>query len=64
MHWCVDCMKMADVRRNMKTKTRGCIIAYVMYTYVYDGFNSVPMRGMNKVKNDNVSFYQSRCNWN
>ena len=56
---------MADIRRNMKTKTIGSIIVYVMYAY--DGFmngTSVPMRGMNNVKNDTGSFYQCRCNWN
>lgn len=51
MHWCMDCMKMVDIRRMMKTKTRGCIIVYVMYTY--DGFindNPVLLRGINNVK--------------
>ena len=64
MHWCMDCMKMADIRRNMKTKTRGCVIVYVMYTN--DGFMngySVPMSGMNNVKNHIGSFYQCRCKW-
>ena len=65
MHWYMDCMKMADIRRNMKTKTRGCIIVYVIYTY--DGFvdgNSVALCEMNNVKNDIGPFYQCHCNWN